>query len=284
MKVNTFFPILLLILTAYSCRKDPKISLAYEYSFFVAGHTYGSPLVTQEPGLHHSFIQHIPFLNNYQNISFGVLTGDIVSEPTQQYWDSARAQISNLTMPINIAAGNHDRGPIFELLYKSYYSYELHKDLFIILNSNEWNIIDEQKLFLEQTIKSKSEFVNNIFIFTHELIWWTPINKFGNIKTNYLPHYPGSTNFYDEILPIFDTLKNNITFFAGDLGATDKVTPYMYYKDKNITYIANGMGSENNNNIIIVELDYLGNPHYKLYGLNANKPYIIEDLENYILP
>ena len=134
------------------------------------------------------------------------------------------------------------------------------------------------------SIKSKSEFVNNIFIFTHELIWWTPTNKFGNIKTNYLPHYPGSTNFYDEILPIFDTLKNNITFFAGDLGATNKVTPYMYYKDKNITYIANGMGSENNDNIIIVELDYLGNPHYKLYGLNANKPYIIEDLENYILP
>jgi len=284
MKVNSFYPILLFTLILSSCRKDPKIEIAYEYAFFVAGHTYGSPLVSPQHGLHYSFVNSIPFINNYKKMNFGVLTGDVVNQPTQQFWDSARAQINKLTIPIHIAAGNHDRGTVFESLYQPYYSYELQGDLFIILNTNGWKIINEQKDFLEETIKTRAQFVNNIYIFTHELIWWTPTNIFKNIKVNYLPNYPGNTNYWEEIYPIFDTLNNNITFFAGDLGATDQVTPYMYYKEKNITYIANGMGNGGKDNIIIIEVDFDGNPHYKLYGINSSNPYIIENLESYILP
>ena len=284
MKQNNFLLILLLTLISFSCKKDPKIEPSYKYSFFVAGHTYGTPLLPPKLGLHNSFVNHIPFINNYNKMNFGILTGDIVNQPTQQFWDSARKQIDNLTMPIHIAAGNHDRGPVFESLYESYYSYELHGDLFIILNSNGWKIINDQKLFLEQIIKTKAASVKNIFVFTHELIWWSPTNIFKNIKINYLPNYPGTTNYWEDIFPIFDTLSNNVTFFAGDIGATDHVTPYMYYKKENITYIANGMGSGDNDNIIVVEVDYNDQPNYKLYGLNKSKPYIIENLEKYILP
>jgi len=284
MKVNNFFLFLLLNLISFSCRKDPIIEAPYKYAFFVAGHTYGSPLSPPKHGLHEAFHKNIPFINDYSKINFGVLTGDIVNQSTQEFWAAARLQINELKIPIHISAGNHDRGEVFASLYESYYSYELHGDLFIILNTNGWKIINDQKDFLNQTIQAKAKSVNNIFVFTHELIWWSPTNIFGNIKINYLPNYPGSTNFWDEIHPMFDTLSNNVTFFAGDLGATNQVTPYMYYKNKNITYIANGMGSETNDNIIIVEVDYDGTPHYKLYGLNNSKPYIIEDIESYKLP
>jgi len=284
MKAINLYPFLLLTLIIFSCRKDPKIEVSYKYAFFVAGHTYGSPLSPPQFGLHQPFENHIPFINNYEKMNFGVLTGDVVNQSHQQFWDSARFQIDKLNMPIHISAGNHDRGEVFETLYQSYYSYQLYGDLFIILNTNGWKVINEQKDFLEQTIKDKAENVNNIFVFTHELIWWSPNNIFGNVKINYLPNYPGSTNYWEDIFPIFDTLDNNITFFAGDLGATDQVTPYMYYKEKNITYIANGMGSYNNDNIIVVELDYNGHPHFKLYGINSSKPQIIEDIETYNLP
>lgn len=284
MKVYNFFLPLLLILLSFSCRKDPKTETSYRYSFFVAGHTYGSPLTPPKLGLHEPFVKHFPYINNYQKMNFGVLTGDVVNQPNQLYWDSARVQINDLKMPIHIAAGNHDRGDVFESLYEPFYDFELNGDLFIILNSNGWKVINEQKYFLEQTIKSKALKVNNIFVFTHELIWWNPTNKFSNIKTNYLPNYPGNTNYWEEIFPLFDTLNNNVTFFAGDLGATKKVTPYMYYKENNITYVANGMGSLDNDNIIVVEVDYNGKPHFKLFGLNKEQPYIIENIENYILP
>jgi hypothetical protein len=284
MKANNFLLFLVLALIIFSCRKDPKITTSYRYAFFVAGHTYGSPLFPPQFGLHQPFENHIPFINNYQKMNFGVLTGDVVNKPYQQYWDSAIYQINKLNMPIHISAGNHDRGETFDALYEPYYSYQLHGDLFIILNTNGWKIINDQKYFLEQTIKDYAHKVNNIFVFTHELIWWSPTNMFKNIKFNYLPNYPGSTNYWEDIFPLFDTLDNNITLFAGDIGATDKVTPYMYHKEKNITYIANGMGSYKNDNLITIEVDYKGIPHYKLFGLDSIQPYIIEDLESFKLP
>lgn len=284
MKIENFLLYLIFVFTTFSCRKDPKIEAPYKYAFFVAGHTYGFPQIPPKKGLHTAFENHIPFLNQYDKMNFGIFTGDVVNQSTQEFWNSAQSQINQFNMPIHISPGNHDRGPIFESMYKPYYHYKLHNDLFVILNSNNWEIINNQKEYLTNLIKNNSKSVNHIFIFTHELIWWSPTNIFNKIKINYLPNYPGSSNYWDDIFPIFDTLQNNITFFAGDLGATKQVTPYMYYKDKNITYIASGMGSNVNDNIVVVEMDYNGNPHYKLFGLNTTKPTIIEDLEKFILP
>ncbi len=59
---------------------------------------------------------------------------------------------------------------------------------------------------------------------------------------------------------------------------------YLYHKNDNITYIANGMGSNKNDNIIIVGVDQDDQPHFKLLGLNADVPFEIENLEEFILP
>lgn len=284
---------LVLIIVFSSCKKEddlepvivepPQEEFIPNYTFFVVGHTYGHPQGTQK-GLYLPFVEQIPFINDYPNIGLGILTGDVVRRSTQESWDSVQADIDKFFIPIHIAAGNHDRGPIFENLYPYFYSFVKEDDLFIILSPTNWNIEGAQKEFLMETIDSASADVKNIFIFCHELIWWSPDNKFGKVKINYAPHYPGSTNYWSEISPYLETKSNNIVIFAGDLGATTAVSPYMYYNYGNITLIANGMGGGEQDNIIITEVSSTGELNFKLLGINEGQPYELAELEEYELP
>lgn len=254
------------------------------YSFFVAGHTYGNPINFQY-GLHPPFIKSIPFINSYEKMSLGIFVGDVVPKPTKEYWDSAISDINKFSIPIHVAAGNHDINPEFEKKVNDYYYQFIYEDdLFVILSPTNWNIVGEQKKFLLETIENNYHNVHNIFIFCHELIWWSPDSKFGNIEINYRPHYPGKTNYWEEINPVLDSLPNQIVIFSGDLGCLDKVTPYMYYKKDNITFIGTGMGGGKRDNIVIVEVDYNNSIKYKLIGLNSTPLTEMGKLEEYILP
>lgn len=279
-----FFTFFLLAFLFTGCQKDTiKSEFVPKYSFFVAGHTYGNPN-TYQLGLYPPFVAQFPYLNNYPKMELGVLTGDVVYSSTQTYWDSALVDIHQLDMPIHIAAGNHDRSPVFDTLFESYYSFKYQNDLFIILSPTNWNIEGVQKDFLIETLDDNSTTSDNIFIFCHELVWWAPNNIFGNVKINYASHYPGSTNYWSEINPILDALPNNVVIFAGDLGATDVVTPYMYCRNNNITLIGSGMGNGANDNIIIVEVNQVGEVRYKLTGIHTTTPYLMGVLEEYQLP
>jgi hypothetical protein len=284
---------LILLLTIFSCERDKSLEPVLEtpseeestldYSFFVAGHTYGNPFSPQY-GLYPPFVDQIPFVNSYPAMQLGVLTGDVVLYPTQEYWDSARVDINKFSVPIHIAAGNHDRSPLFEELYDSYYSFWKEDDLFIILSPTNWNIEEAQQDFLIETIESSAPLANNIFIFCHELIWWAPDNEFGNIKINFSPHYPGSTNYWSEISPFLESFPNKIVIFAGDLGAKADVDPYMYYEYENITLIASGMGGGAQDNIIVAEVSVEGAIKYKLLGINGEVPVELGKLKDYELP
>lgn len=265
--------------------QEPIIELHnFNYSFFVAGHTYGNPMNIQY-GLYPPFVNSIPYINNYPKMSLGILTGDVVNKPTREYWDSVLLDINKFTIPIHIAAGNHDRGFEFERIFKDYYyHFILEDDLFIILSPTNWNIEGEQKKFLLQTIDNNYQLVQNIFIFCHELIWWSPENQFSNVEINYRPHYPGSTNYWTEINPFLDSIPNNVIIFAGDLGCVESVSAFMYFKEDNITLIGSGMGGGKEDNIVIVEVSDYSVINYKLIGLN-NTPFSeIEILEEYVLP
>ena len=295
MKTKKFIFLLLVpLLLSVGCNKDdeidsitqilPLVSENISYSFFVAGHTSGSSQ-NHIYGLHSPFVHNIPFINNYPKMDVGVLTGDVVPQPTVAFWDSAQTTINKFNVPIHIAAGNHDKGNEFLTRFNSYYyHFTIQNDLFIILSPTKWNIEGKQKEFLVKTIQENQSSTNNIFIFCHELIWWDPNNKFGNIKINYRPHYPGSTNYYSEIKPILDTLPNQVVLFAGDLGNTATVDAYMYHKEDNITLIASGMGSGVNDNIIIVDVNNDGSLNYNLLGINIVPPHGIAKLEDFVLP
>lgn len=278
MRVKYLFLILVVFVFSVLKSQEPI------YSFFSAGHTYGSPL-DHHYHLHYPFVDYIPEINSYSNMEYGFLTGDVVVAPTVEYWDSAQITIATLNMPIYIAAGNHDMGEEFLDRFGSYYSsFVSHDDLFIILTPglNAWNIVGAQLDFLTNTLDDNYSQVNNVFIMMHELIWWSPDNEYSSVDINYEPHYPGSTNFEDVIKPLLLSYPNNITIYAGDVGCTNQVSPFMYDSFDNITLIASGMGGGVRDNIIITDV-YEDSVHYNLIAINGDDPNALGELTDFSL-
>lgn len=266
--------------------KEVTLSNPVEFSFLVAGHTYGNPNDWVE-GLFPDFLQKFAFINAYPKIELGVFTGDIIPKGEDYRWDFALRDIGMLDFPVYLTPGNHDLGLTtwhmrFGYFYKSFFQ---NKDLFILLapSLHKWNIDADQLSFLKNTLKYDGPKARNVFVFHHELIWWSPDGIFAGIELNYNPHYPGKTNFWEEIVPLFETLNKPTYFFAGDLGGTPQASAYMYYKTSNIHLIASGMGAGVDDNFIITEVHENGTVDFNLCALQGeiNR---LGDLEDFILP
>jgi len=81
-----------------SCSNQGQVETK-AYSFFVAGHTYGKAGVNNV-GFHPPFKNKLERIRNHDLMSFGVLTGDIVHEPTAQDWQEVDDDINVLRKPI----------------------------------------------------------------------------------------------------------------------------------------------------------------------------------------
>lgn len=229
------------------------------YSFFVAGHTYGAPGVDNE-GFHPLFKQKFNYIQSRTEIKFGVLTGDIVSpNPTEQDWDEIDTDIGTLGLPIHFAVGNHDmeNRPLFESRYGiTYYYFIYQDDLFIVLDPNidEWNISGEQLEFLKNVVNENAEITDNIYVFFHQVLWKDD-NHYNYIKWNSSAGRADTINFWIEVEPIFHQLTNDVVMFAGDVGAGSWATDISYDQYDNITLITSGMGDEDGENFIVVNVD-----------------------------
>lgn len=252
------------------------------YSFFTAGHTYGNPNSPQL-GLLPSFLDYLPQLNANPKMELAFLTGDFVQSPTEENYNAAQADLDKFGMPYYISAGNHDMSNTFEERFNEYFfSFTHHQDLFIILTPglNQWNIEGDQLAFLEQTLNDYASESRHIFIMLHELIWWSPDNIFQEVKINWEPHYPGSTNYEEVVKPLLLSYPNKIFLYAGDVGCTKQVSPCMYYHYENLTLIASGMGSGNQDNIIVTKIhdDYV---YLDLVALNGDNPNAMGELSDW---
>ena len=254
------------------------------HSFIVMGHAYGSPVIKDPLGMYESMISEFSFIRDSTNVSLAVLTGDVVNHSTIEEWNAVKSQMNQLGVDYHIAPGNHDRGPLFlELFEKYYYSFLLGSDLFIILSPTNWNNIqDDQKDFLEETLNNFTSEVDNIFIFCHELIWWSPDGLFQNVNVNNVQLYHNSTNYWTEIDPIFRSFENPIYLFAGDIGATNSSSHYMYYHYDNVRLIASGMGKGGDDNYLIVEV-IDGEVKLNLLAIEGDR-YRLGNIELYELP
>ncbi len=252
------------------------------YSFFSAGHTYGSPDIYQV-GLHTPFVDYIPKINAYPKIQLGFLTGDVVKTSNVPYWDAAEQDIAKLDVPVFIAAGNHDMGSEFVKRFNNYYySFVKNNDLFIVLTPGlgAWNITGDQLDFLTSTLDNNYSNVNHIFIFLHELIWWSPTNEYSNVIINSKGYYPGSTNFESVVKPLLRSYPKDVTIFAGDLGASTQVSSFMYSQTENITLIGSGMGGGFKDNIIITDV-YRDSVYHKLIAINGPDSTALGDFYDY---
>ena len=258
------------------------------YSFFIAGHTYGSPGVDND-GLHPAFKNKFDLIQSDGHIGFGVLTGDIVITGTEQNWNEVDNDIIDLGLPVYFAAGNHDITDrvLFESRYgQTYYSFVHQSDLFIVLDPNldEWNISDDQLQFLENALNSEAQNVNNIFVFFHQVLWWEPDNIYQNVTLNSLAGRADTINFWNEIEPLFNGLPKPVHMFAGDVGAFNTGSEFMYHQYENITLIASGMGGNVRDNFIIIDVHEDASVSFRLIALNAPDISALGDLEDYTLP
>ena len=228
------------------------------YSFFVAGHSYGQPGVNNK-GLHPPFKGKFDYIKSNNKIEFGVLVGDIVSaNPIEQDWIEVDLDLDTLGLPTYFAVGNHDmeNRPVFESRYGDTYKAFINRgDLFIILDPNldGWNISGNQLTFLKSTLNTHAAEVQNIFVFFHQLLWQEKDNEFNYIRGNSDAGRGENINFWTTVAPLFSNLKNETTFFAGDIGVSwaSNVT---YDKIGNLTFIATGMGDNDQDNFIIANV------------------------------
>jgi hypothetical protein len=280
---NIVFILLLLSLTSCGVNKN--------YSFFVAGHTFGNPYDKGDrKGLYKLFKDKIPYINGQENMKFGVLLGDVVWQP--KFWPEAEKDILDFKMPIYIARGNHDGSLnlIEEKFGKSYKSFVKNESLFIILDPNidKWNISGEQLAFLKNEIKENKKTTSKIFVFTHQVIWWH--NKiYPKPFPNSIENKSPNVNYWSEIEPLLKETNKFVYIFAGDVGAfskehrkKDHIIEYDHHKDENITYVSSGMGGGIRDNFIIVDVLKTGEVNLRLIHLNGNDINGLGKLKDYV--
>jgi hypothetical protein len=279
------------IIFLQGCRKDEQPVIAaepvVEYSFFVAGHTYGKP-GANNTGLHPPMVAKFDLIKNDSTIEFGVLTGDIVENASASKWDAVDAQLAGLHMPVYFAAGNHDiwNRPLYESRYGStFYWVEHHNDLFIVLDPNyeNWNISDEQVVFMHQVLDEKAGAVNHIFVFFHQLLWWEPDNIYKNVQPNSFAGRADTINFWTEIEPAFRAQAKPVFMFCGDVGAHPTGDEFMYHRYQNITLVASGMGGQQRDNFVICDAWSDKSVTFRLIALNTPGIYDLGKLEDYVL-
>jgi len=252
---KTLFFFLVLTLLFMICIQDNE--QCEPYSFFVAGHAYGNPGVNNE-GFHPPFEAKYDFIKADSLIKFGVLTGDFVKYSTQEDWEEVDVEISKLNLKIYLALGNHEyKNPelIEQRFDQTYYSFLQSNDLHIILDPNidSWNISGSQLSWLKEILKNQDH-VRNIFVYTHQLLWRSPKNKYSHIRINSQEGRDPNMNYWTEIEPLFQNLDKPIYMFAGDVGAASWSQDYSYDVDYNITYISSGMGEGEGDNFLIVSV------------------------------
>lgn len=256
------------------------------YSYFVAGHTYGAPGV-KNSGFHPPFEERFPYIQSRPEIEFGVLTGDIVSaNPIAQDWDEIDADIATLGLPVHFAVGNHDmeNRPLFESRYgETYYDFTYNNDLFIILDPNidGWSITGPQLEFLENVVSEKSPISDNVFVFFHQILWRENDNEFNYIFWNSAAGRVSPVNFWPAVVPIFESIANDVFMFAGDYGASWSTTvSFDHYN--NITLIGSGMGDLEADNIVVVNVDSDKSVTYDLICLSDPDPFCLGELTDFL--
>lgn len=189
---------------------------------------------------------------------------------------------------MHLIAGNHEYNDIalFESRYGDTYRYfRSHGDLFIILDPNidNWSIKGAQLTWLQNLVHNEAGRSRNIFVFFHQLMWYTSTNIYGNYAPNSTAGRVQPMNFFTEVEPLFTALDNNVVMMAGDMGAFNNGREFLYHKYHNITLIGTGMGGGVRDNIVVIDIKEDGAIQYRLTALNGSDREALGILEHFLL-
>lgn len=238
----------------------PLVASTKQYSFFVAGHTYGVPGVNN-PGVHPPFREWFPQINS-SYLDLGIFTGDIVIASTATNWDEVDADLAALTPSVHFVVGNHDMSDrdLFVSRYgPTCYSFEHWGDLFVILDGelDPCNITGEQMSFLQNTLGATN--ARNVFVLVHKLIWVTKDTPYYVLRSrlNSSDGYNFQSNFWTDVEPLLRNLDAQVYVIAGDVGVTWAM-PVFYEHYANIHLIASGMGGSEEENFLLFDVGPTG--------------------------
>lgn len=257
------------------------------FAFFVAGHVYGAPFGTNV-GVHEPFVEKFELITEDSTMAFGVLTGDIVKTVSEASWNKADSIFALLNRPVYYIPGNHDITSLqdrrlFEDRYqKTYYSFVYQSSLFIMLDTtlDNGNILNDQWHFLQGQLDSRDD-IKHVFIFFHHVVWMRPDNMFRNVAPNNQLNY-NILNFWSEIVPLLESLDQEVYLFSGDIGAWALENSVHYYRDQNLHFIGSGMGGGKHDNFIIVNV-MNQKIDLRLIAINSDNIESMGTLENHLL-
>ena len=265
-----------------SCAKKEK-----PYSFFVAGHLYGKP-GTSDLGAYTNFKEKFDFIKSHNDLRFGVMTGDVVRDGKDEQWKALVSDIENLSVNCHLARGNHDyenEKNLDKYFPKKYYSFKQGADLHIILDANidGWNISGEQLLFLKDELEREKESAKNIFLYSHQVIWFNPADRPRYLNVNSERERNPDSNFQTEILPLLNLVEGEVYFFAGDVGAGSWASDISYTKPSSqIHLIASGMGDGVNDSFIMVTMNAYSHPEFSVISVDSTNKNQVQNLDHFL--
>jgi len=232
------------------------------YSILVAGHAYGAHAGTNI-GLHPPFLNQLT-KNTDSAVAALFLTGDIVNQSTAASWAQVERELSALHLNSYYVMGNHDDNTIGHGVFNAkhggtYYSFTLHDDLYIVLNSTESDrsISTAQLTFLSNALANALSSNKRVFIFFHEVLW-NSHDKYRFVRSNSRSRYDqikSVSNFWQKVVPILDAYPDkNYYLFAGDVGGNPDAVAASYDRWDNMTLITSGMGEVPDENYLRVDI------------------------------
>ena len=229
------------------------------YSFLVAGHTYGKS-TGKNLGFYPKFFPILKDEISSNNDGFIIFTGDIVRKSDLESWDSIMQSLNQISIPSYFVMGNHDYSDIGKNIFQAkhgntYYSFNQSNDLFYVFDTQTRpGYLGEDQINSFKKVLSEADKINNVFIFFHELLWVKQKLKYVHINHNNRP-YRFETNFWADLFPLLKIYKQkHFYIIAGDLGGMNNSIATFFDKIENITLIASGMGGAKNENFLRVNV------------------------------
>ena len=276
-------PVLLVIL--FCCLSTQTFS---KYSFFVAGHSYGSHSGLNI-GLHPPFLKKLSSLSD-SSINFLFLTGDIVNKSTNESWMQVANELDDIAIETFYVMGNHDENKIGYDIFNTkhggtYYSFKYQNELYVVLNSTlqQRSISKDQIEFLTEILDSIDTKIKNVFVFFHEILW-NSHEKYKDVMSNSRSRYNQIvtySNYWNYVHPLLKATGKSVYVIAGDVAGNTDAIPAFYDTWDNVTLIASGMGEVEEENFLKVNVD-TDTVKFELIGLNDKIE--LKPIEYYSLP
>lgn len=256
------YMLIIILLAACNPPQEKAVPNAEQpiYTFAVAGHAYGNP-ETYTSSVYPPLLNALNQLTQQKKVNQLILTGDVVAHPTAENWETVRAELDAL--PIDewhIAPGNHDISPYMDTVIQpqKYMALIRENNLFLILNTSHdgWTVDSLQARFIKESL-AKAETVESIFVFSHQL-WWLKdaptAFELDSVRPNSYALYDGDASFWQDAFPFFEESKQQVYFFAGDMGCHFSLKGYYEGHKDRFHFYGSGMGGAVEDNFMFVQL------------------------------